>query len=187
MDRKLLIGTAAAVALAAVGVVVLRSWQTTPAPSPYVAQMESPVRGLSAQEVGDLLAGAGAGYARTAELNGYPGPRHVLEMRDHLGLTREEVRRTEGAFATMQGEAKRLGAEIVERERALATRFASHTVGERDLAAAVDSLAVLYGRLRATHLMAHLATTALLSAAQVARYNELRGYPVGAEHRHGTD
>ena len=40
--------------------------------SPYVAQQNSPVRGLSAQEVDDLLAGRGAGYARTAELNNYP-------------------------------------------------------------------------------------------------------------------
>ncbi|MCQ3975466.1 MAG: hypothetical protein DPW09_18650 [Anaerolineae bacterium] len=47
--------------------------------SPYVAQLDSSVRGLSSQEVDDLLNGRGAGYARMAELNSYPGPRHVLD------------------------------------------------------------------------------------------------------------
>ncbi|MCV4784044.1 DUF305 domain-containing protein, partial [Escherichia coli] len=64
-----------------------REWLKTlaAAPSPYVAQLESPVRGLSAQEVEDLLAGRGAGYARTPELNGHPGPAHVLEFKEQLG------------------------------------------------------------------------------------------------------
>jgi hypothetical protein len=182
--RKSLLGTVVIAALVA-GFLFLRRPAPAPPSSPYVAQLESPVRGLSAQEVRDLLAGAGAGYARTAELNGYPGPRHVLEMRAALDLTPDQVRRTDATFAAMETEAKRLGAEIVERERALAARFADHAVGTQDLATAVDSLAQLYGRLRTTHLAAHLATTALLTDAQIARYNTLRGY--GAEHRHGTD
>lgn len=184
MLRKPLIGTAVIAALVA-AYVLLRRPSAPPPASPYVAQLESAVRGLSEQEVRDLLAGAGAGYARTAELNGYPGPRHVLEMRAALDLTPDQVRRTDATFAAMQAEAKRLGAEIVERERALAARFAGHAVGTQDLATAVDSLARLYGRLRTTHLAAHLATTALLTDAQMARYNTLRGY--GVAHRHGMD
>lgn len=179
--RKLLLGTA--VVVVAAGLVLLRRHRPPTPPSPYVAQLESPVRGLSAQEVRDLLAGAGAGYARTAELNGYPGPRHVLEMRDHLELTPDQLRRTEAVFAAMQQEAQRLGAAIVERERALAAGFAGRVARERDVAAAVDSLARLYGRLRTTHLAAHVATTGLLTDAQIARYKALRGYG-GAEGEH---
>ena len=37
-------------------------------------------------------------------------------------------------------------------------------------------IATLQGELRAIHLRAHLATRAIRSAAQVARYDELRGY-----------
>lgn len=48
--------------------------------SPYVEKLDSPVRGLSSEEVANLLNGKGAGYARTAELNGYPGLRHVLDL-----------------------------------------------------------------------------------------------------------
>lgn len=183
MSRRLLLAALGVTALVA-AYAVLRRPAAPPSPrSPCVAQLESPVRGLSAQEVSDLLAGAGAGYARTAELNGYPGPRHVLEMRAALELTPAQVRTTEATFAAMQVQATRLGSEIVERERALAARFAGRAIEERELAAAVDTLAGLYGRLRATHLAAHLATAAALTDAQIAQYNALRGYG----HRHTSD
>jgi hypothetical protein len=40
----------------------------------------------------------------------------------------------------------------------------------------VKKLATMQGHLREVHLRAHLATKALLTDAQIARYNELRGY-----------
>ena len=43
--------------------------------------MSSPIRGLSEQEIDDLTNGRGMGLARAAELNGYPGPLHVLRRR----------------------------------------------------------------------------------------------------------
>ncbi len=55
--------------------------------SPYIEQLDSPVRGLSEEEVDNLLNGKGPGYARMAELNGYPGPRHVLDLRSQLNLS----------------------------------------------------------------------------------------------------
>jgi Spy/CpxP family protein refolding chaperone len=142
------------------------------------------VRGLSAQEVDDLLSGQGAGFARTAELNGYPGPRHTLDLADHLALDREQRARTEAIFAAMQADAKRLGAEIVDRERALAAAFAGQAISPHELAAGVDTLATLYGRLRARHLAAHLETTVLLTPRQIARYSEMRGYGGDTSHAH---
>jgi hypothetical protein len=159
-------------------------------PSPYAGQPASPVRGLSAQEVADLLAGRGAGYARTAELNSYPGPRHVLDLGAQLELTAEQRATTERVFTTMQQEAQRLGTVIVARERALSAAFATRTISAAVLAARVDSLAFLYGRLRATHLQAHLAVTGLLRSDQVRAYDRLRGYADSAgthdgNHEHG--
>jgi hypothetical protein len=40
----------------------------------------------------------------------------------------------------------------------------------------LKKLATMQGHLREVHLRAHLATKALLTDAQIARYNELRGY-----------
>jgi hypothetical protein len=157
----------------------------TPAPSPYAAIADSPVRGLTAQEIDDLLEGRGAGYARTAELNGYPGPRHVLELGVQLELRADQRAAAERVFGAMQADARRVGADIVARERALSAAFQSRRVSAAELRARVDTLATLYGRLRAVHLAAHLEMTAVLTPAQVRRYDALRGYEhAGAAHRH---
>ena len=159
-----------------VTIVLLAACRAAPAPSPYADQPASSVRGLSAQEVSDLLAGRGAGYARTAELNSYPGPRHVLDFGAQLGLTPDQRTRAERIFTGMQQEAQRLGAEIVAREGALSDAFAARAISAAGIDARVDSLAALYGRLRATHLRAHLDMTGLLRPDQVKTYDRLRGY-----------
>jgi hypothetical protein len=53
-----------------------------PTPSPYAGQQGSSVRGLTDEEIADLRTGSGMGLARPAELNSYPGPRHVLDLAD---------------------------------------------------------------------------------------------------------
>jgi uncharacterized protein (DUF305 family) len=157
------------------------------APSPYAAQVDSPVRGLSAQELDDLLAGRGMGYARMAELNSHPGPRHLLDLQEELNLSAGQVEKIEAVFAEMQAEAQQLGAQIVAQEQQLSTAFAEGAIDEAMLEAQVMALADLYGRLRATHLRAHLQVTPLLTAAQIAAYNEQRGYVDGDDHAHAHE
>jgi Spy/CpxP family protein refolding chaperone len=146
------------------------------AQSPYVNQLSSPVRGLSAQEVNDLLNGHGAGYARMAELNSYPGPAHILEIKEQLNLSVEQTQKIEAAFQTMNAEAKRIGRDIVEREQELSASFASGTITPAKLQTQTELLAALYAELRATHLEAHLEITPMLSPQQITAYNTLRGY-----------
>jgi LTXXQ motif family protein len=175
---------------AAAGIEIDRTWvrPSGPAVSPYLAQQESPVRGLSAQEVDDLLNGRGAGFARTAELNSYPGPRHVLDMREQLALTSDQAAATQRIFDAMQTAAKRLGREIVDRETAFSASFAGRRMTPDQLQTEALAMAALYGRLRATHLAAHVELTALLTPDQITKYDAMRGYAGGAEHRHdGTD
>jgi hypothetical protein len=61
------------------------------AQSPYAGMQTRPIKALSKQQVVDLKAGRGMGLALAAELNGYPGPIHVLS--DKLGLTPEQKAR----------------------------------------------------------------------------------------------
>jgi hypothetical protein len=77
-------------------------------------QHESPYRAhqaagssLSAKELADLEAGNGMGLARAAELNGYPGPRHVLDAANDgkLTLTAAQREAVEEVFASMQRDA----------------------------------------------------------------------------------
>ena len=49
---------------------------------PYAGMQARPIKALSEQQVADLAAGRGMGLALAAELNGYPGPSHVLELAD---------------------------------------------------------------------------------------------------------
>lgn len=48
--------------------------------SPYTGLQERPIKALSDQQIDDLREGRGMGLALPAELNGYPGPRHVLGL-----------------------------------------------------------------------------------------------------------
>lgn len=145
------------------------------ASSPYAAD-SSPVRGLTAREVDDLLNGRGAGFARTAELNGHPGPRHAIDLADDLELTDDQRAAAERIFAGMSAAAKRLGVEIVGRERRLSAAFAARRMTAETLQSETESLGVLYGRLRAVHLSAHLELTHVLTLPQIRRYDVLRGY-----------
>jgi uncharacterized protein (DUF305 family)/Spy/CpxP family protein refolding chaperone len=163
----------------------LKEWYgVSAAASPYVAQLDSPVRGLSAQEVDDLRAGRGMGFARMAELNNYPGPRHVLDLQEELKLSAEQQASIEAIFSAMQTEAQALGEQILTQEEQLSAAFVSGVVDETTLQQQVMTLAELYGQLRMTHLRAHLQVTPLLTPEQITTYNQLRGYTGNGGHEH---
>ena len=150
--------------------------QMAASPSANATPIDSPVRGLSAQEVDDLLNGRGAGYAKMGEVNGYPGPRLVLDLKGKLTLTADQVTKITDAFTEMQVEAKAIGKQIVEKEERLSKHFASQQIDATDLQAALDDLAKLYAQYRGVHLKAHLRIRPLMTAEQVQRYDKLRGY-----------
>ena len=146
------------------------------APSPYAGQEGRELKALSPEELRGLLGGEGMGLARAAELNGIPGPRHVLELAAALGLDADQRARVQGIFRRMREAAVALGREIVERERSLDRGFAAATVDSATVAAAARGIGELRGRLRGVHLTAHLATAKILTDAQIREYVRLRGY-----------
>lgn len=131
---------------------------------------------LSEQQVGQLLAGEGMGLAKPAELNQYPGPRHVLELASDLKLTDVQRQQVQAAFDAMLQRAKALGARIVDAERTLDASFRTGHIDETRLAALTAAAATLQGELRAVHLGAHLAIRRVLTEEQVEQYDILRGY-----------
>jgi hypothetical protein len=155
----------------------------------YAGETTRVVKALSDQEIADYLAGKGMGYAKAAELNGYPGPAHVLDLAADLRLTPEQRVRTQQVFNSMQADATSVGRALVDRERELDASFAQKAVTPKSLAAADGDIASLQGRLRDIHLQAHLEQTAILTSEQIRKYDELRGYreraaPKG-QHHHG--
>ena len=76
---------------------------------PAAASSAASMAGYSAAErAAGLREGRGMGLAMPAESNGYPGPRHVLEVADQLGLSAEQRARTQSLFDAMRGDAQRL-------------------------------------------------------------------------------
>jgi len=152
--------------------------------SPYTSFQGREIKALSPERVASLLAGEGAGYALAAELNGYPGPRHVLDLADSLSLTDEQRARVGKIFHDMQTAARALGRRIVAGEATLDTAFADGTIDAGRLEESLAELARLEGELRRVHLAAHLEVTAVLSRHQVQDYERLRGYGSHSGHQH---
>jgi hypothetical protein len=157
------------------------------AQTPYTGMQMRPIKALSEQQVADLSAGRGMGLALAAELNGYPGPSHVLELADRLELSADQRARVQTLFDSMKSEALPIGARLLEQEAEMDKQFSGHTVTPDSLKASMAEVAVTQGELRQTHLKYHLSTAALLSPAQMQRYAELRGYGKGDQpmmHQH---
>ena len=158
------------------------------APSPYSGETAREIKALDPAIVEGLRLGAGLGYAKPAELNGYPGPAHLISLADEIPLDDAQRAAIEDIFERMRADAILLGDAYLAAERRLDEAFRDKTVSpeklERLTAAAGDAQA----RLRARHLAAHLEAKALLTPEQIMRYEALRGYrdekTDGREHRH---
>ena len=143
--------------------------------SPYAGQQTREIKALSASDIDQLRAGHGMGLARPAELNSYPGPRHVLDTAE-LGLTPAQTVALTRLFDIMKAQAVPLGEQIIARETALDELFTSKQATAETVRTLTLEIGRLQGELRAVHLNAHVATVAILTPGQVARYNEVRGY-----------
>jgi Spy/CpxP family protein refolding chaperone len=170
--------------MAAVCAAVVSTGAASAEISPYTGLVGRGIKALSEAEVGDLLAGRGAGMALPAELNRYPGPKHVLELATELSLSGEQEAETRRLFERMQAEAVPLGRALVAKEADLEGLFASGAADEEALRALVNEAGNLRGELRFTHLKYHLAMRRLLSPEQVAAYDLARGYRAGQQGGH---
>jgi len=151
------------------------------AQTPYAGMQGRSIKALSDQQIADLNTGRGMGLALAAELNGYPGPSHVLELADKLELSAEQRASMQRLFDSMKAEAMPLGSKLIEQEAELDRQFASRTVTPESLKASTAAVAATQGTLRETHLKYHLSTGSILTQAQMTKYAELRGY--GSDHK----
>ncbi len=145
-------------------------------PSPYVGFETRDVKTLSTERQEGLKRGAGLGYALAAELNGYPGPMHVLELADQLGLDADQKSRAHRAYEKMRKEAITAGEALIAAEAHLDRLFALKQVSYDRIDAQTAVAAGQEARLRAIHLKAHLEMAEILTPEQAESYNRLRGY-----------
>jgi len=144
--------------------------------APYAGMQAREIKSLSEADLDELRRGAGWGLALPAELNGVPGPAHLLELSEEIGLSAAQVTALETIFDEMQQEARAAGQRFIAAEQALEAAFRAGGLDRERLGQLIDAAAEARAELRLVHLSRHLETPPLLSEAQIARYNELRGY-----------
>lgn len=145
-------------------------------PSPYSGQESREIKALSSEDIQAYLSGKGMGLAKAAELNGYPGPSHVLALASELGLSADQKQRSESLFKSMESKAMSLGRPLVEEERKLDQMFAEKKITSESLNQSLTRIGELQAQVRRAHLEAHLAQTEILTPAQVSKYMILRKY-----------
>ena len=121
-----------------------------------------------------LERGAGAGMASYADLNGYPGPKHILEMRDTLRLTDGQEKDIEAIFDEMSENARTKGESIIAKEMELDSKFRLGVATMPNIRRLTGEIGMLRGELRAVHMTAHIQAREILTKQQIALYNTIR-------------
>ncbi|KIT17130.1 Spy/CpxP family protein refolding chaperone [Jannaschia aquimarina] len=147
-----------------------------PPPSPYAGEQAREIASLSADDLAELARGDGWGLARAAELNGVPGPAHLLELADEIGLDAGQRSAIAAIRDSMRKDAVAAGERFVAAERALDRAFEQTGPDRAELARLVQEAGDARAALRLVHLSAHLGTAPLLTQAQIDLYAVLRGY-----------
>lgn len=155
-----------------------------PQPNAYAGEQQRIIKALSPQETADLEAGRGMGLSKVAELNHYPGPNHVLELAKPLKLSEAQIEQARQLQSAMKQDAQRVGKQILAKEAALETLFATRRADDAQVRLLIADLGRLQGELRFVHVNAHLATAHFLSNEQIAAYDQLRGYTDGTASAH---
>ena len=152
--------------------------------SHYVGQEDRKIKSLSHKDIQDLQSGAGWGLAKPAELNGVPGPIHVLELKQDLSLSDEQVEQIEVIWSRMNQKAIEEGNRYIVAEEKIERFFASKSENINELENLLNQSSQHLANLRKIHLSAHLETLPILSFHQVKKYSVLRGYQDHTHHKH---
>lgn len=144
--------------------------------SAYAGEESRAIKSLSAEDISELRRGGGWGLAKAAELNGMPGPAHLLEMKDDIALDGGQIAAIEAIYDEMKAEAIAEGAKLIALETDLDRQFRDGSITDDGLYTLLGEIAETGRALRYIHLAAHLKTPAILSDDQIDAYNRLRGY-----------
>ncbi len=144
--------------------------------TPYAGMQSRAIKSLSENDIQELRRGGGWGLALSAELNGMPGPAHLLELKDQIPLTQDQVAKTEALFQDMRKAAIPAGERLIAAETAIEAAFAKGSVDEAVLRRLLAEAEAARTELRFVHLSQHDKTVQFLKPEQINRYNMLRGY-----------
>lgn len=146
------------------------------AEAPYAGFEQREIKNLSLQDIEEIRRGGGWGLALPAELNGRPGPAHLLDLADELELSQEQWEAIAAKHDQMRADAIMAGERFIAAEAAISAAFAGPDVTEAELQDLLAKAAQARAALRFVHLSSHLSTPKVLHADQIRAYAVLRGY-----------
>lgn len=146
------------------------------ADTPYAGMQERAIKSLSDADIKELRRGGGWGLALPAELNGMPGPAHLLELKDQIPLSQDQIEKIQALFDDMRNAAIPAGERLIAAEAALEAAFSEGAVEETSLRRMLAEAESARTELRFIHLSQHYKTVPFLAPQQIERYNVLRGY-----------
>ncbi len=144
--------------------------------SKYAGHEKQTIKSLSPGDIAELKRGGGWGLAKAAELNGVPGPFHLLKMKHAIHLSDVQVSAISIIYERMKSRAIQQGETLIALERDLETHFRNRTITDAILRASLKAIAEARRELRYIHLATHLKTPKILTRDQISKYNALRGY-----------
>jgi hypothetical protein len=115
--KSLMVGLGVLALVATAGIPLIIGQTAAQSSRPYAGMQARAIKALSAEQIADLKAGRGLSLALAAELNGYPGPRHVLELVEQLGLTDQQRADVQRLFDDMTAEVVPLGERLIAQGR----------------------------------------------------------------------
>ena len=118
--------------------------------------------------------GRGFGMAFVADQQGYPGPLHVLELKDRLRLSRDQEAKAEALLAAMFAESRPKSARLLNAEARLRQLFAAGRPDEATVRKAVGEVETARAEVRLVHLMFHMKMRDALTDEQRRVYQEAR-------------
>ena len=124
-----------------------------------------------------IAQGLGAGMAFAADQNGYPGPRHVLELKERLRLTPAQEARITMLETAMFAESRPKSERLRDAEARLRQLFADGVADAGRVRLAVAEVERTRAELRLVHLLTHLETRAVLTEEQRRAYHDARWGP----------
>ena len=131
--KSLLVGLGALALVASIPMMIGNS--AAQSPGSYAG-----IKALSAEQIADLRTGRGMSFALAAELNGCPGPRHVLKLAEQLGLTDQQRADVQRLFEEMTVEVVPIGERLISQEAELDRLFAHRVVTPSSLGSVMAAI-----------------------------------------------
>src|SRR5438876_11220639 len=171
--RRVMVGVIAAVGLAGLtaGTTVTRAQHAHGGAGAQGHQVAQTCASEFEKVVGQ---GRGFGLAFAADQNGYPGPMHVLELKDRLKLTADQEAKGRELMHAMFTESRPKSVRLLEAEARLRRLFAERVADDAAVRAAVAEVERARAEVRLVHLLTHLKTRDLLTEDQRRLYHEAR-------------